>query len=80
MRLDYEYRYQLFDKNKFSLFEENELEKHSKAISEEKNRLFSEHLEGKSFFLEMMNKWDYKLDEIDQFIDEYKILYLSLNH
>ena len=47
--LDYEYSYQLFDKNKFSLLGDTELEKHNKAISNEKARLYLEKLAGKKY-------------------------------
>jgi len=72
MQLDYGYRYQLFDKNKFSLLRDNELEKQKKTISKEKTMLFLERLKGKSFFLELMKKREYKLEEIDLFIENYK--------
>ncbi len=72
MQLDYEYKFQLFDKNKFSLLRDNELEKQKKTISKEKTMLSLERLKGKSFFLELMKKREYKPEEIDLFIDDYK--------
>ena len=72
MKLDYKYRYQIFDKNKFSYLGTKELEKHSKTIDMEKDKLYLEWDKRKIFFLEIAKKREYKPEEIDLFIDDYK--------
>ena len=68
-QLDYRYRFTLFDKNKFKYLINIKPKEFEEAISKEKTQLFTERHSRKNFLIELLEKPEYTLEQIDMFIE-----------
>ena len=78
--LDYKYTFKLFDKNNFPFIIDNKQDTYEEAVSKEEVMLFMQRSNRKNLLLDAMKKQDYSVDEIDQFIANYKRFLLPCNH